>query len=347
MKYRNAFIFAAILFCLCLTKVKADAPIKVETLSEIRPGGNYDISGVTLHEQVGLDVNNVHITGLHISDVHNGLQNENAALRIYGRNVTLDNVLVENCTGGGIGIFGSGIILNNPISRNNGHFGIGASAAKNVRINGGEISNNNRGISDPPWKNDSNAKKIDGDLYVIKPGWEGGGGKWANTDDIIFNGTKSHDNGGPGIWFDISNHAVTFNNVEAYGNVGITNDWLGVGIAIEISWGPVVINNCYFHDNTGAGVALWEAEDVKIQSSHFANGLEMRNLKGRAEQHHTFNLRNIRAAGNIFYGKSAIFVSAADIKVNDEYRKANSIVTDTNTFNVNLPANWKPTTLAP
>lgn len=264
---------------------QSGAPITIRAQS---PGGVIlDGGGISGSAQF------IRIEGLTVRNVRNTLQNENAAVRT-GSNWTLVDVTAERCTGNGFGVFGQDVVLINPVSRYNGHNGIGGARCRRVVVSGGETYRNNRGVTDPPWTKHPEARQIDGKWFV-NPAWEGGGGKWAFTDGVRIENHRSYENGGPGIWFDIENRNVTITGCEVFGNVGIGNAWEGMGISIEISHGPSVVTGNWCHDNSGANIAVQESTDVLVQGNWIANGgLELRAMDRRP------GLGNVRVIGNFF-----------------------------------------------
>ena len=53
--------------------------------------------------------------------------------------------------------------------------------------------------------------------------WEGGGFKYADTDNLVVRGNYSHDNHGPGMWTDINNiHTLYEDNLVVHNtHIGI------------------------------------------------------------------------------------------------------------------------------
>jgi Right handed beta helix region len=220
------------------------------------------------------------VDGITVRNVRNGLQNENAAIRTNS-GWTLKNVTSEYNTGTGIGVFGDQVTLVNPVAAYNGQNGIGGANASNVDIYGGEIYKNNSGVIDPPWKNNPNARLVNG-LWYSDPAWEGGGGKWFNTTNVQIQWMKVYNNVGPGIWFDSYNRDSTIVDNEIFGNVGLTADWQGMGVSVEINNGRTNVLNNYIHDDSGAGIAVQESRNTLIKQNHLVNdGLELRALGNR------------------------------------------------------------------
>jgi hypothetical protein len=66
--------------------------------------------------------------------------------------------------------------------------------------------------------------------------WSCGGGKWALNTKLVVRNNYVHDNHGPGLWTDINNYDVVYENNTVVGN-------LGYGIFHEISFDAVIRNN--------------------------------------------------------------------------------------------------------
>jgi parallel beta-helix repeat protein len=70
----------------------------------------------------------------------------------------------------------------------------------------------------------------------ISPGWEAGGGKAFDTENLTFKSNYVLDNGGNGLWADSNNINTTFEDNT------ISNNW-GAGIYDELSFNAKIINN--------------------------------------------------------------------------------------------------------
>lgn len=108
----------------------------------------------------------------------------------------------------------------------NGQEGIVAADGSGVIVENTEISYNNGAHFDP--------------------GWEAGGTKFVNTSGLIARGNYVHHNEGPGLWADIDNINLLFEN-----NTVAANQQMG--ILHEISYAAIIRNNTV----TGNGLAYW------------------------------------------------------------------------------------------
>jgi hypothetical protein len=139
----------------------------------------------------------------------------------------------------GLGISGgpgTRVLRNNV--HHNGQLGIGSIGANGL-IEGNEISYNN--------------------LAGYHTDWEGGGTKFAETQDLIVRGNRVHHNLGPGLWTDINNIRTVYEN-----NVVYDNDL--AGIFHEISYDAVIRNNVVMGNGRLLSVWLWGAQ-IQIAGS--------------------------------------------------------------------------------
>ena len=106
-----------------------------------------------------------------------------------------DNEVRLNYAVGITGRDGSKLIGN--YVHDNGQMGLGGSG-NNILVQGNEIAKN-------------------GYWSGIDVNWEGGGFKFANTDNLVVRGNYSHDNNGSGMWTDIDNiHTLYEDNVVVH-----------------------------------------------------------------------------------------------------------------------------------
>ncbi len=133
----------------------------------------------------------------------------------------------------------SGSQATNNFIHHNGQKGIGA-GGQNVLIQGNEISFNN-------WAG-------------YDPGWDSGGGKFAQTDGLVVRGNNVHDNYGPGLWNDVDSINTLYE-----GNT-IVNNTAGAGIQYEISYAATIRNNVVRNNSVGNSPWMWGAQ-ILIQNS--------------------------------------------------------------------------------
>jgi parallel beta-helix repeat protein len=103
--------------------------------------------------------------------------------------------------------------------------------------------------------------------------------------------------------------------------------WAGVGIATEINDGPGLIQNNYIHDNSGAGIAIWESQGNVISGNKLVNdSIAWRDLTNRG-----YRSRNNRIQSNQFYQG----------QVNPAPGNAGNVISgNVQTSNPGAPAGW-------
>lgn len=259
----------------------------------VRGSGQYiQLIGVTIKNQKGWGT----------------YQTDSAALQV-GKGWWVQDVVVENNDGTGVGVIGDDVTLVRVTAQDNGRNGIGGWRCSNIYVKDC-ISRRNNNLRFPA-------------------SWEGGGGKWYITKNVVIDGMVSYNNYGPGIWFDYQNFDYYVLNSELYGNMGSHAGWEGVGVAAEINNGKGYIEGSYIHDNQGAGVALWEVENVVIQNNTIVNdSIDFRNMSGRDPYH----IRNITILNNKFKNGVISANWPAFPIVNNNAGITQGIISDYNSF---------------
>lgn len=156
-------------------------------------------------------------------------------------NWTVQNNEVRLNYGVGVAVGGNSKVVGNDI-HDNGQMGIGGGGGDNILVEGNEIHSNGfwSGI----------------DVY-----WEGGGTKFAETNNLVVRDNYSHDNHGFGLWTDIDNINTLYE-----GNLVVNND--GGGINHEISYDAVIRDNTLIGngaDMKGTGW-VWGSQ-IQLQNS--------------------------------------------------------------------------------
>ena len=156
-----------------------------------------------------------------------------------GENWTVTNNEVLLNYGVGITVQGGSTIRGNDV-HDNGQMGIGGNG-DNILVEANEIHAN-------------------GFWAGIDPTWEGGGSKFAETNNLVVRDNYSHDNHGIGLWTDIDNVDTLYE-----GNWLINND--GGGINHEISYDAIIRDNVAIGNGEAReGNWLWGAQ-IQIQNS--------------------------------------------------------------------------------
>lgn len=87
------------------------------------------------------------------------------------------------------------------------------------------------------------------------PDWEAGGSKFSGSDNLVVRSNMVHDNQGNGLWTDIDNIHVLFEDNQVYRNSG-------EGIRHEISYDAVIRRNTVVANSMGIVVALSSNTEV-------------------------------------------------------------------------------------
>jgi hypothetical protein len=226
-----------------------------------------------------------------------GSGNQFAAVRT-ATGWTIEDVTIEKCGGGGLGIFGNDVTIRRVIAQDNGRFGIGGSGCRNLLVEDSITRRNNLGEN-----------LADGN---------GGGGKFTQLDGAKFVRYTADGNAGPGLWFDWRNINVTvedsqfINQVTRYRSDGRLAAG-GAGLMFELSgvWvnktgatsyefvrdGQTTVTGCAFSGNNREGLLVYGNPNIKIEKSTFNNDPIV--FKGGKED--PFNtLRNTIVSGNTF-----------------------------------------------
>jgi len=192
----------------------------------------------------------------------------------------VENILVERTNGLGIRVSGAGSVLINNKAFYNGQTGISGSSTQNVVMVGNETAFNN--------------------AKFFPNGNEAGGGKWAKSNNVIFDRHYTHDNWGHGLWFDIENKNFLVDNSEASNNNVVPTEvkyWRGAGIHVELNDGPVRIEDSVFRNNIGPGVKISETWNTIVRRNLFVGGsqsIELRNDEDRSKELSTVRILNNR-----------------------------------------------------
>lgn len=231
-----------------------DQPLTpVDSLDQLRSGTyffDYDADRIFLgddpHGQtveaavspfaIASGANGVTVSGLTVEKYATPTQE--AAISGNGEGWVISNNEVRLNYGVGINIGENGQILDNHV-HDNGQMGLNAGGG-GILIEGNEIASN-------------------GFWSGIDVLWEGGGGKFTETDGLMVRNNYSHDNNGYGLWTDIDNVNTTYegNRIE-YNSAG--------GINHEISYSASIHDNS-FVGNGGNGLTWLWGSAIQVQNS--------------------------------------------------------------------------------
>jgi len=196
--------------------------------------------------------------------------------------------VIEDCEvrlnhGEGIHIGPQGRVIHNNL-HDNGEFGI-AGSGSDILIDGNEIAYNN--------------------YAGFNYSWGAGGSKFVFTNGLIVRNNKVHDNEGPGLWTDIENVNVLYeNNSTSHNKVA--------GIFHEISYDAVIRNNTVEEDGFnpkgngpwwGAGIVISASSNVEVVGNHVINCMNgivgIQDERGSSKQRGTpYLIRNLYVHNN-------------------------------------------------
>jgi len=215
---------------------------------------------------------------------------QHGALDISGKQVLVEDCVVEwtNCTG--IRISGENFILRRVTSRNNGQLGMGGKG-KNFLIEECIFQDNN--------------------VKGFSPGWEAGGFKIVHSWGAKIERCKAVGNHGPGMWFDGYNYAGEIRQCYCADNDNS-------GIFIEISEDFLITDNlCVNNGGTGigdwagAGISIGESRDCYVAFNTCVDnqyGISIRGQIPRKVGQTVYKNRNITIRNNILtYNHKAQF----------------------------------------
>lgn len=158
------------------------------------------------------------------------------AVWLYGRNNLIENCVIEDMSGAGVGVNGT---MRHCVVRRCGQIGGGA---------GGDNFLNEENLwEENCWK-------------PINRGWDAGGFKLAWCNGGVFKRCVFRRNGGPGLWFDIH-----VRNVLVTECVFIENELSG--LFIEISRDITVLNNLFIRNGLDAEGHSWGDGGIQIAES--------------------------------------------------------------------------------
>jgi Right handed beta helix region len=213
------------------------------------------------------------IKGITIHNCANPKPDDIGALNT-GDHWHLEDVTVDSADGTGIEVWGDGVELDRVTVKNCGRAGLSGGGCTNVLVKDcATIGNNTKGAD---------------------PDWDGGAGKWTKTDHVTIDGLSSHDNVGPGLWFDYNNTNILIRNSELFGNKGAKHAYSGDGLRLELDPGPIQIENCKFHDNTGNQISIQSCRHVNVKENSFVGAtLDIRDWP-RGDDYTTQDLSFVR-----------------------------------------------------
>lgn len=156
---------------------------------------------------------------------------------IDGSNWRIEGSVVRLNSGGGITVGNGTQVINNRVI-DNGQIGV-SGIGDNIVVEGNEIAHNN--------------------FAGYDAGWEAGGTKFVESRDLLVRGNYVHHNHGPGLWTDGSNINVLYEH-----NLVVNNG--GTGIFHEISYDAVIRDNVVMY-NAATTRQMFAGGQIMISSS--------------------------------------------------------------------------------
>lgn len=230
--------------------------------------------------------NDVTIRGLKVINYDNPLQMGAIHAGGHGKPETTGWIVADNevayNAGAGVRTSNTMHVIGNHV-HHNGQIGI-TGRANNSLIEDNEIAyNNTRGID---------------------PGWEAGGTKFVHSDGLTIRGNHSHHNDGPGLWTDMNNINVVYEDNLVEHNTG-------TGIFHEVSYKAVIRNNTVRNNGHqrgrwlyGAGILVAHSSDVEVYGNVVENnfvgiaGIDQNRRDPSDEMHGPWTLKNLWVHGN-------------------------------------------------
>ncbi|MFB3922523.1 MAG: right-handed parallel beta-helix repeat-containing protein [Terriglobia bacterium] len=173
--------------------------------------------------------------------------------------------------------------VTNNIFHHNGQMGLGGSGSGTLIENNEIYTNNTAGY---------------------KYGWEAGGTKFTFSTNLTIRGNYSHDNNGPGLWTDINNDYVLYENNRTTRNVM-------AGIIHEISFHATIRNNQIENDGFasggpsiwyGSGISISNSSDVEVYGNTVTNSMTgiggIQTDRGLAPSGTPYTLKNLNVHDN-------------------------------------------------
>lgn len=276
------------------------------------PGTSYLLKAGVYAQQAIIPKDGDTYTG-EVGTILTGLDTTPIAFGGHASNVTVQNLVIEHYASpdglGAVNVDGAGVVVaHDEIRRNryagvnqnggavarwnyihdNGCFGF-MGAGGNILIEHNEVAFNNSALAFDAFNG-------------------AGGSKWVFTENLIVRSNYSHDNGGPGLWTDISNANTLYelNTVE--------RNWRA-GIFHEISYSAVIRNNTIRNNGTnkqypgwseGAGIEVVTSSGVEVYGNVLTDnwqaivGLEdgRGGLDPKSQTHGNWTLTNLNVHDN-------------------------------------------------
>ena len=164
-----------------------------------------------------------------------------------GANWRLEDVTVDAAQGTGLTVYSSNVTLLRVAANHCGRAGLCGSGCSFVTAKDCTTVGNNTAGNDPDF--------------------DAGAGKWMRTDHVTIDHLLSHDNTGPGLWFDYNNTHAVIRNCDIFNNRGLAHAYSGSGMRFELDPGPVLVEANHLHGNTGPNLEICSSRNFVVQGN--------------------------------------------------------------------------------
>lgn len=235
--------------------------VHVQTLGEMGAGEwffNYDTDEIYVGDNPSGHVVETSVTAAAFNPTASNVSISNLTIEKYATPAQYGAINAENAQGW--------VVADNLIRLNHG---AGIRYGPQMKILRNTITYNGQegliGVGDDTSVEDNEIAYNNGAHF--DPTWEAGGTKFVLSDHLTVRGNFVHHNEGPGLWTDIDNNHVLFDN-----NTVEDNDQ--VGILHEISWAATIQNNTVRRNGLaawvpsgyvwGVGILVSSSKDVEV-----------------------------------------------------------------------------------
>ena len=231
------------------------------------------------------------------------------AFRGAAGNVTIRGLAIEKYanpfTDGAIAAGGPAwLIENNQVRYNHG---IGIDTGERTTVRGNTVTRNLQlgiGGTGNGALIENNEVSFSNNPQMLEYGWAAGGTKFHGTQNLVARGNFIHHNKGPGLWTDIDNIFVLFENNRVEDNSR-------AGIYHEVSYDAIIRNNTSARNGAeflpgelglrGGGIAVRGSQNVEIYGNTLTNnrsGIDISQTVDRTGQYGPAEVKNLYVHDN-------------------------------------------------
>jgi hypothetical protein len=241
------------------------------------------------------------------SSIYNWLNAENLdSIAVYGcRHWRIENVMVENCAGSGLGlVFAEGCTLAHVTAQGNFSTGFAGVHNSNLTFHCCEALGNNPGWPDNPMPGNSWVfRDSPNNRYYASGTHQTGGFKLMYCNEVTIDQCRAENNGGPGCWIDCDNTNIRIQDCMFRFNRNLRIVWEGSGLFCEVNpRGPFRITGSEFLENEGPALHIAESQNISVSGNSIEGYIDLRDYELRAEELGPEYIdRNITITNNSFY----------------------------------------------